>query len=116
MPARKVCSLPGCPTIVHDGRSRCPQHRAQADRARGTRQQRGYDQAHETGFRAAVLASEPRCRLCGSAATVADHWPLSRRDLTARGLDPNDPRRGRALCATCHSRETARLQPGGWNA
>jgi 5-methylcytosine-specific restriction protein A len=46
----------------------------------------------------------------------ADHWPLSRRELTEQGLDPDDPRHGRGLCARCHSSETARHQPGGWNA
>ncbi|WP_433406947.1 hypothetical protein [Streptomyces sp. CA-146814] len=45
----------------------------------------------------------------------ADHWPLSKRELVARGLDEHDPRRGRGLCHSCHSSETARHQPGGWN-
>jgi 5-methylcytosine-specific restriction protein A len=46
----------------------------------------------------------------------ADHWPLSRRQLAAQGMNPNDPKHGRGLCTPCHSRETARDQPGGWNA
>ncbi|MFD7319547.1 hypothetical protein ACFV9D_00425 [Streptomyces sp. NPDC059875] len=51
-------------------------------------------------------------------ATQADHWPLSKRDLRARGLDEHDPRRGRGrgLYASCHSKETLKHQPGGWNA
>jgi len=64
-----------------------------------------------------VLDRDPICVLCRLAAsTVADHWPTSRRDLEAAGLDPNDPARGRGLCKPCHDRETARNQPGGWNA
>lgn len=55
------------------------------------------------------------CVLCGKApSVVADHWPLSRRELVARGLDPNDPRYGRGLCADCDRAQTARRQPGGW--
>jgi 5-methylcytosine-specific restriction protein A len=47
-------------------------------------------------------------------STVADHWPLSRRELEDQGLDPNDPQHGRGLCKHCHDMETARNQPGGW--
>ena len=53
--------------------------------------------------------------LCGQVATVADHYPDDRRALVAKGLDPNDPDHGRGLCASCHSKETAKFQPGGWN-
>jgi 5-methylcytosine-specific restriction protein A len=49
-------------------------------------------------------------------ATVADHWPKSRKQLEAEGLDPNEPSYGRGLCASCHGKETAKHQPGGWNA
>jgi hypothetical protein len=45
MARMRVCSQPGCPTI--STKRRCDQHQAQAERARGTRQQRGYDAAHE---------------------------------------------------------------------
>ena len=51
------------------------------------------------------------------SATVADHWPLTRRELVAAGLDPDHPARGRGLCAPCHAKATA-LDPrtrGGWN-
>lgn len=36
-----VCTEPGCPELTD--RTRCPAHRRQRERARGTRQQRGYD-------------------------------------------------------------------------
>ncbi|MEU6709988.1 hypothetical protein ABZ897_00800 [Nonomuraea sp. NPDC046802] len=50
-------------------------------------------------------------------STVADHHPLSRRELVARGLDPDDPQYGRGLCTSCHGKETAANpeQAGGWN-
>ncbi len=117
--AKRVCPTPGCPTLTDGGR--CPQHQRDADLDRGTATQRGYTSAgHTKRFRPAVLERDPICVLClaeGTTprlATVADHWPLSRRELIAQGLDPDDPKHGRGLCAQHHSRETARLQPGGW--
>jgi hypothetical protein len=55
-----------CGVLVR-GRSRCPTHERQHDRARGTRQQRGYDAAHDA-LRAQLVATYhpadpcPRCR------------------------------------------------------
>lgn len=115
MPAARVCSVPGCPALTTGGR--CEQHRKQADQARGTAAQRGYRSAGHAAFRAAVLRKNPVCLLCQLAAsTVADHYPLSRRELVAQHLDPNDPQHGRGLCKTCHDTETAKHQPGGWHA
>lgn len=112
--AMKVCSVSGCPVLVPRGR--CDEHRRQADTARGTASQRGYSSTEHVRFRAAVLRRDPMCVLCKTArATVADHYPTSRRDLLEQRLDPNDPDRGRGLCASCHSKETATHQPGGWN-
>jgi 5-methylcytosine-specific restriction enzyme A len=111
-----VCSVPGCPEYTNRG-GRCEDHRREAEQRRGNARARGYGTEHERRFRAAVLARDPQCVLCRSAPSRhADHWPLDRRDLVARGLDPNDPARGRGLCGPCHSSETAREQPGGWNA
>lgn len=123
----RVCSAPGCPRIVTDGGSRCLPCRTEAERRRGTARDRGYDREHETRFRPGVLARNPYCvcaaaehghkpGLCGRPSKHADHHPLSRRELVEAGLDPNDPARGRGLCGPCHSSETARHQPGGWNA
>jgi len=44
----------------------------------------------------------------------ADHWPLSKRELVERGLDHNDPTRGRGLCGLCHASATAQHQPGNF--
>jgi 5-methylcytosine-specific restriction protein A len=63
-----------------------------------------------------VLNRDPICVLCElRQSTVADHYPLSRKELLEQGMNPNDPNRGRGLCVTCHNRETAVNQPGGWN-
>lgn len=108
-----VCSRPGCPNLTPSGR--CTSCRAAADQARGSPRARGYGSAHQR-FRTAVLARDPVCVLCGRApAKHADHWPDDRRTLVQRGLDPNDPARGRGLCQPCHAKETAREQPGGWH-
>ena len=104
---------------LFNGTGKCPDCQAAAehtlDQRRGSARQRGYNREHETRFRATVLQRDPICVLCRTApSTVADHYPTSRRDLEQQGLDPNDPQYGRGLCNTCHGRETAKRQPGGW--
>ena len=115
----KVCSRPGCPTVVETS-GRCPDCRAQVARTRRATDpmQRAYTSPRHRRFRRLVLKRDPQCVLCGAVASVADHYPVSRRDLVAQGLDPDDPARGRGLCASCHGRETATNpdQAGGWNA
>jgi len=124
--AMRTCPRPGCPTLVEAGTGACAQHQRSDDRARGTRQQRGYGVAHEKRFRHGVLSRDPLCvcieqahghgTQCLAASTVADHWPRDKRELIALGLDDHDPTHGRGLCKPCHDRHTASAQPGGWNA
>lgn len=112
----RVCSVPGCPEIYEGKESRCPQHRAASDRSRGTATQRGYNSAGHQAFRNAVLTRDPICVICDVRhSTIADHHPMSRKELIAAGLNPNDPQYGRGLCKPCHDRETAKHQPGGFN-
>ena len=65
--ALRVCSQAGCPELVEQGArdGRCTTHQRTKDKARGTRQQRGYDRAHEL-TRAALLpkAYGTRCPHC----------------------------------------------------
>ncbi|TYB69721.1 holin [Nonomuraea sp. PA05] len=115
--AASVCSTPGCPNLCDGGR--CPECRSAAEKARGSASQRGYGSRHRDRFRTGVLAKHPTCVLCGAArSTVADHHPMDRRELVARGLDPDDPKYGRGLCASCHGKATQanESQKGGWNA
>ena len=44
-PRMRVCAEPGCPELQLA--PRCPAHAREAERARGTRQQRGYDAGHD---------------------------------------------------------------------
>jgi hypothetical protein len=55
--------------------------------------------------RQAVLAQEPRCRLCGAPATEVDHIvPVARRpDLVRTRANLQ------ALCVACHRGKTARI-------
>lgn len=101
-----------CPTCHQLPPCNCGENRPGA-------RDRGYNRDHETRFRPAVLARDPWCVLClqlgaRRRSTDADHWPLSRRQLLAHGLDPNDPDHGRGLCSWHHHSETARLQPAGY--
>jgi 5-methylcytosine-specific restriction protein A len=122
MRALKVCSCMGC--AAHQGScpqltptGRCQPCDRTADRARGTAHQRGYSSTGHKRFRAAVLRRDKTCRIdgCNKPSTDADHWPQGRDELIRLGLDPNDARYGRGLCATDHKRETAKHQPGGWH-
>ena len=118
--AARVCSCRGCdqhpgpcPTVTRSGR--CDRCARAAEVRRGSATQRGYTGRGHRGFRLAVLDRDPVCVVCDIAvATVADHWPRSRRELEAAGADPNDPAHGRGLCTPCHGSETAKNQPGGW--
>lgn len=115
--ALSVCSEPDCPNLSTGGLcDECRAARRQcSDHRRGSAQERGYDREHERRFRAAVLERDPMCVECmARPSTVADHYPLSRRELVEQGLDPNDPNHGRGLCKPCHDRHTARAQPGGF--
>lgn len=121
MPRRALttCSQPGCPELVERGR--CEEHKRAAEQRRGSAARRGYGKKHRQRFRAGVLERDICCVLCRDAgtwtlATVADHHPLSRRELEERGLDADDPQYGRGLCHDHHSIETAKNQPGGFNA
>lgn len=82
------------------------------DLKRGNATQRGYDHHHRDIFRKAILQRSPQCVLCPALATVADHYPRSRRELVRCGMDPNDPQYGRALCKACHDTHTAHTQIG----
>lgn len=114
--ALAICSVPGCPEYTDCG-GRCEDHRREAEQRRGSARQRGYGRQHEQRFRPAVLARDPACvctdaahnhgQPCGKPSVHADHWPHSRRELVEQGEDPNDPKHGRGLCASCHSKETA---------
>lgn len=111
----RLCSNPQC-SELHEGKGKCPTCAAKAEAQRRP-DGNPYSTAGHLAFRRAVLDRDPICVLCDiRVSTVADHFPLERRDLVSVGLDPNDPARGRGLCAQCHNQHTAATSPGGWAA
>lgn len=74
--AHRVCSTPGCPTLIPSGTrgGRCDTHRRAADKARGSREARGYGADHRR-LRAAIVARIDagqivRCIHCGVRLTA----------------------------------------------
>lgn len=124
------CTYPPCAVLVYGG-GRCPEHKVffKLSSAASRRETQGNvytGRGHRRRFRPGVLRKDPYCRCdidhaphgaapCPQPSTQADHWPIERRALVARGMDPDDPQYGRGLCLPCHSAATARLQPGGWH-
>lgn len=115
-----VCIVHGCPELT---RTRyCDQHlkeyrRTQREKYPDTRpsaKQRGYDnQWRKT--RKQFLRMHPICqdeRGCIEPATDVDHID----GLGPKGPLGHDFSNLRALCHSCHSKRTARDQPGGWAA
>lgn len=65
--AKRVCAEPDCPALTDQ--TRCPAHTRARDRARGTRQQRGYDASHDAIRRMLVrklsAGQDLTCWRCG---------------------------------------------------
>lgn len=90
--ARRVCTEPGCPTLTDTGR--CDQHKRQADRARGSRQERGYDAAHERERKRWARLLPLPCARCGRLIQRTDKWHLDHTDDRSGYLGPS--------CAACN--------------
>lgn len=111
---RPPCSVPGCPELTTGGR--CPVHAREAEEQRGTTTTKGYGTRWQR-IRKRYLYAHPWCLLCSATATVADHFPLSRSQLVGRNVaDPDAFEHLRPLCTSCHNKQTAKHQPGGWAA
>jgi len=98
----RVCSTPGCPTLT-TGR-RCTTCQAQAERDRGTRQQRGYDAEH-MATRAALLpqAYGTLCPIGGPTCVgyMYPHHELHLDHSTPLAVDSSS-RGDRIVCAPCN--------------
>ena len=93
---KRVCAEPGCPTLTDS--TRCTEHTRARDRARGTRQARGYDAAHDAlrrDYQRRMDAGESfRCWRCRTKIDPSN-WHL--------GHDDADRRRYRGPeCPTCN--------------
>lgn len=101
----KVCAEPGCPVLTKA--TRCQEHTRAKDRARGTRQQRGYDSGHDRLRRAYQLRMEAgevfACWRCGHEID-SDAWDL--------GHDDADRSQYRGPeCLTCNRATSGRISP-----
>ena len=95
----KPCLEPGCGRLSPN--SRCLEHTRAKDRARGTRQQRGYDTAHDQARAAAIATYDPadlcwRCRQpLGSVPGLLDLGHVDGDRSRHRGLEHRACNRGR---------------------
>lgn len=77
----KVCNVPGCGTLTR--KSKCLKHEREADRARGTRHQRGYGKEHDALRRQwAPIVESGRvvCWRCRELITPGAQWDLGHLD------------------------------------
>lgn len=88
--AKRVCCEPGCPTLTDT--TRCTEHTRQRDKARGTRQQRGYDAEHdrERAKWKAILDRRPwPCGRCPEQIMPGQLWHLDHTDDRAGYIGPS---------------------------
>jgi 5-methylcytosine-specific restriction enzyme A len=113
--AKKPCSYPMCPNLTTE--RYCDEHKKkinkQYDQQRGTAAQRGYD-ARWRKARKYFLSKNPLCVRCMeqgrlTIATVVDHIIPHKGDKKLFW----DSNNWQALCASCHSRKTAK-EDGRW--
>lgn len=79
--AKKICAKPGCPRPATG--SLCTPHARAADKARGTREQRGYGQAHRNQRQAIapqVATGTVRCARCNDYIQPGQDWHLDHDD------------------------------------
>jgi 5-methylcytosine-specific restriction protein A len=110
------CSaVPSCPELTTGGP--CAEHAKQRAKQRTNRGGSAYGRNWRERVQPRFIYQNPWCVLCGRAASVADHWPTSRRDLVARGEpNPDAFEHLRALCKACDAKERPKREPGGWLA
>lgn len=94
MPAKHRCPVDGCPTLVPAGTSRCPVH------ARGTRQARGYDAAHDrlrAAWQARIDAGEVVLCADGCGTRITGRaWDLGHTDDRRAYVGPMTQQHNRA--------------------
>ena len=108
---RKVCAEPGCPTLTD--RTRCTIHERAKDRARGTRQERGYGADHDREakrWRDAVRRGElVTCWRCGDPITDPNDCHLGHDDHDRRVT--RGPEHGRSCNLSAAGRARHGISP-----
>lgn len=90
--AKKVCAEPSCPELTNG--TRCVKHERARDKARGTRQERGYDKAFERAKRDPAYVTAAHCTNCGQPFTdtnpkTAGHSTAIRDGGTGSTIEPH---------------------------
>ena len=102
--ARRVCAEHGCPEITDT--TRCPAHTKTKDKARGTRQERGYDAAHvnlRAKWARKVATGQVNCARCRKRISPLEEWHLDHTDDRTGYLGPSH-----AYCNASHLRISPR--------
>ena len=77
----KVCAEPSCPELTPT--TRCVQHAREADKARGTKTERGYGKQHtklRARWKRIVEAGQANCSRCGRRIHPGTEWALDHAD------------------------------------
>lgn len=110
----RVCSSPGCGTVVPAGTGKCQGCRRIGQRDLDARRPSARERGYGTEWnrkRAEFLKAYPWCETegCDQPSTVADHHPVERVELVRRGVaDPDRWEYLVARCQSCHNRKTAK--------
>lgn len=99
--ALRPCPVAGCPTLIPPGTRYCPTHTRDRERARGTRQARGYDAKHDrlrAQWQRRIDTGEPvYCADgCGTPIRPGDAWDLGHDHDHGGYLGPMTPAHNRA--------------------
>ena len=88
--AKKICAKPGCPSIAAG--SYCDTHQAEAERARGSRESRGYGPEHRAlrkTWAPRVATGSVLCARCQQPILPGKPWALDHSDDRADYLGPS---------------------------
>lgn len=87
--AARVCSRPGCPTLTAPGArgGRCSTHQREADKARGTRAERGYGPDFEQLKQDPEYVNANLCETCGVEFTEDNPKTAGHRQSVRAGGD-----------------------------
>ena len=93
----KVCCVPGCPTLIPKGTSRCSEHERPAWEGSTRRERLPPD--WDRRRRRVLLRDGHRCYLCGEVASEVDHVEHG---------DDHSLENLKAICSPCHLKKSAR--------
>ena len=88
--ALRVCAEAGCPELTET--TRCITHTRTRDKARGTRQERGYDATHDrlrASWARKVATGQVMCARCHKRISPLEPWDLDHTDDRTGYLGPS---------------------------